>query len=316
MWSSKIKETNGEIYMIGNVEGDELLMSICTSVGKREYVIEFPNGTQYKLHSRYKVNGRFNRASVEKMLKKLGKDTAEKCEIKLNLSYEGQEDIAMMIMKKQIRKLYHVTGCDLLNFFVGDSEKSNFRFQSAITQPYKGNRVEKPPIYEYLRDYLIEVEGATIARGYEADDMLGVYQTDDTIAIHCDKDINMIPGKHFNTMTDTLWTAEDPGELYDGGSNIKGYGLKLFYAQLLMGDVTDNIPPILRTASKGWGVRGVVKLLEDLNNEEDLLCAIVGCYKESIGDKWRDRLLEQADLVWICRELGVTGSDYIKSKFK
>ncbi len=301
--------------MIGNVEGDELLMATCMSVGKREYYIEFPNGTEYKLHGRYKVNGRFNRASVEKQLAKLGKDKAEKCELKLRVSYDGKEELAVFVMKKQIRKLYQMTGCKLLNFYIGDTEKSNFRFASAVTQPYKGGRLDKPSILPYLRDYLIHTEGAIVATGYEADDMLGIHQTNETIAIHCDKDINMIPGKHYDTMKDLHWISTDPGQVLVGSSNIKGYGLSLFYGQLLMGDRTDAIPPIARTPTKGWGVKGVVDLLQKCKDEKELLHSVVKCYKESLGeDKWRVRIREQADLVWICRDKHITGSRYIVNK--
>lgn len=310
--------------LIGNVEGDELLMATCLSVGTRKYYIQFPNGTKYYLHGRYKTNGRFDRESVKKVLRKLNKDLDTKCDICLDVDYTDKEDLALFVIKKQIRKLYAMTNADVLNFYIGPTDKSNFRFASAITQPYKSDRPEKPSILNFLREYLITVEGATIAHGYEADDMLGMYQNDSTIAIHMDKDINMIPGRHFDTMTDTLWEASDPGEIYDSSaSTVKGHGLALFYAQMLLGDRTDTIPGINRTEKQCWGVKGVYNLFQNCKDELSMLSIVVDCYQDSHNSGYfkeglscKQRLLEQADLVWICRTREEKGSDYISKKLE
>ncbi len=298
--------------IIGNVEGDELIMQTCLSVGTRKYYIEFPNGTRYNLHGRYKINGRFNRASVEKQLLKLGKDVASQCEIVLDVDYTGKEGQALYIIDRQIRKLYALTKCDLLRFYVGSGDGSNFRFTSAKTLPYKGGRKEKPPIHTIIRNYLIACHGAEEAHGYEADDMLGIYQTDDTIAIHCDKDINMIPGKHFNTMKDLHWESSELGYIDDD----TGCGLAQFYLQLLTGDMTDNIPPLPKNKRQGWGRAGAVRVLGGCTTEKDYLETVVALCRDLLDSGWCDRLKEQADLVWICRDREQKGSDYLVQKLE
>ena len=302
--------------LIGNVEGDELLMQACLSVCKRDYYVVFPSGFKYRVTDRYRTNGRFDRKKILAKLNKLGHNESGEYEVVLEENYEGKEDLAVWVLEKEIRKLYRLTGCDRLQFYVGSDNKCNFRYKSAKTQPYKAGRAAKPSILPFLKQYLINVKGATVAVGYEADDMLGIYQTEDTIAIHCDKDINQIPGKHFNTMRDTHWVASDPGKLFGDKDTASGHGLAIFYAQLLCGDKTDNIPPLPKTAKMGWGWKGVYSALSDCYDEESYCRTVVNMYKESLPDGWYDRIIEQADLVWICRDRDNKGSDYIKQKIK
>jgi len=304
--------------LLGNVEADELLMQSCMRVGKRKYFVEHPSGSTYPLTDKYRTNGRFDRFKVKAMMKRLGKIELDDYNIMCEVAYTGTEQLAIGLMEQQIKKLYYMTKVSRLDFFIGSTDKSNFRFAAAKTLPYKGDRGEKPSIIPYLRQYLLLKHNAVEAHGYEADDMLGINQGKDTIAIHCDKDINQIPGAHYNTMTDTLWQAYDPGTLTKKKSGIDGHGLAFFYAQLLMGDKTDNIPSIKKspTIKTGWGGAGVYQLLRNCKEEREYLDIVVNCYKEVLENNWQARLKEQADLVWICRSRKQTGKDYITQKLK
>lgn len=323
--------------IILNLESDELLMSICMKVKKTKYWAVFPKGTRYHLTERYRVNGRFSRKSVELYFAKKKLLLDESYTIEVTEDYEGKEELALFLIKKQIRKLYAMAKADVINFWLGPSsiDIPNFRFKSAVTQPYKSDRAEKPAIREMLREWLIQTQGAQIAHGYEADDMLGIHQGNETvidgyvdefgigqntlvsgtIACHVDKDICQIPGWHYNTDSDSLYYVTDPGELTlsSDRSSLKGTGLAFFYAQMLMGDRTDTIPSL---KSGKYGAVGVYKLLQDCKEEYDYLTVIVEEFQKVMGDKWKDRLLEQADLVWICRKQGETGSVYISNKLK
>lgn len=293
--------------LLANIEADELLMSIATSVAKRSYHIKLASGASYPLGRKYVKGGRFNQGLVEKALTKIGKVKEEDYTIELVTTY-GSLSLATFLMERQIRKIYHLTKCDRADFWLGPSNGSNFRFKSAVTQPYKSNRGEKPELVVELREYLINIHNAREIEGHEADDALGLYQTDDAIAVHCDKDIFMIPGAHFNTMTDSLVYVTDPGELHVHNKALKGTGLAFFYAQLLMGDRIDTIPSL----AKGYGPVKIQKVFEGCKTEQDYLCKVMEEYQHHIGIGWQARLEEQADLVWILRREGERGSDYIR----
>ncbi|CAB4120919.1 exonuclease [uncultured Caudovirales phage] len=294
--------------LICNYEGDELLMQVLTAITKREYYIKLDSGGTKKLGKEYYRNGRFSHTAVKERLDRLGKGyTVELmtiCDDFNNATY---------LINQEVKKIYNITKCDRIDFHIGPSDGSNFRFKSAVQQPYKGKRAEKPALHAKLREYLITVHGAQVIQGYEADDALGIYQTQDTIACHCDKDICMIPGKHFNTMTNEFYTVEDPGTLTlsEDNKTLKGTGLAFFYAQLLMGDRTDNIPAIKHPTYKGWGAKTTYEALKSCTNEYEYLDTVSRKYCDNDLFSWRERLYEQADLVWICRELGVTGSKYL-----
>ena len=94
-----------------------------------------------------------------------------------------------------------------LRLFLTSSDKSNFRFNVVETEGprgmgYKAGRPPRPIHYQAARDYLINKCGAEeVYMDMEADDALCMYQTEDTIATHIDKDINMVVGRHLNWVT-------------------------------------------------------------------------------------------------------------------
>ena len=80
-------------------------------------------------------------------------------------------------------------------------DKSNFRFQVATILPYKGNRLmDKPFWYSTIRSYLMDSYSAHVVYGMEADDYLGIQQSENTVISSVDKDLDNIPGKHFNEL--------------------------------------------------------------------------------------------------------------------
>lgn len=158
--------------------------------------------------------------------------------------------------------------------YLTSTDKSNFRYNIATTQPYKANRkIEKPVAYEYLRNILIENWQAEVIHGMEADDMLSINAYKDpehTLTIEIDKDGRQVPGwkfwydpnKQYNRKpyyVDTkgilLLERSNTGvlELFATGLYQLGY-------QLLAGDDSDTIPPL----EKGWGPRSAYKFLKEL----------------------------------------------------
>lgn len=120
------------------------------------------------------------------------------------------------------------------------SGKGNFRNEVATIKPYKGSRAkrDKPLAYEHVRDYLINVHGATVVHGHEADDAVAMRMTDahnnGDRAILCtiDKDLDQIPGIHYDYKNHVFYEVDDTEAIV------------LFYAQILCGDATDDIPGV------------------------------------------------------------------------
>jgi hypothetical protein len=171
------------------------------------------------------------------------------------------------------------------------SGPSNFREQIATILPYKGNRdpahkpVHGPAIKEYIRDRYPTVT----SEGEEADDVVGyshyrdwVRDPEGTIIVSVDKDLDMIPGYHYDFTKDKAYHVdEDQAAWY-------------FWRQLLTGDSTDNIPGI-----KGLGNKRAEMFLETAG--EDPWPAIAERYKEQYGKDWYDALVEVGRLLWIRR---------------
>lgn len=194
--------------------------------------------------------------------------------------------------------------------------KPNFRFETAKQKDYKGTRKqEKPFHYNNIREYMLANYECVIAEGMEADDIICVELTrnGDQLSVICcsrDKDLRMVPGMHFG------WECgRQPqfgpkrvdflGEIRISADRkvIKGEGIKFFYSQLITGDSTDNIPGL-----RGAGPVISYESLANLESEGELFECVAGLYEKKYGEDWRVELQEQADLLWMIRELNEDGS--------
>ena len=161
--------------------------------------------------------------------------------------------------------------------------KNNFRYEIAVSHPYKGNRQSEKPDFLYdIRAHMIENWSAVVSDGEEADDLIGIAATDyypDCVVVSIDKDMLQLPGTLYNPVT-RKWREVS---VFDG--------LKFFYQQILMGDKSDNIIGLY-----GVGPKKSEKMLEHCDTEEDLWEAVVQAYD---GDL--DRIIENARLLWLRR---------------
>jgi len=179
---------------------------------------------------------------------------------------------------------------DMLMFDLLDCEehelfltgKQNFRFDVAVTAPYKGNRKDKakPKHLPLLREYLQVSWDASVSDGQEADDDIAIRATElgeDCIIASIDKDFLQVPGWHYNFVK-KVKKHVTPEE-----------GLRFFYKQILMGDSADNIKGIFRV-----GEKKATKMLADLKTEQQFY----QCCVEGLGE---ERVLENARLLWLRR---------------
>jgi hypothetical protein len=193
-----------------------------------------------------------------------------------------------------------------------------YREQWATVKPYKGTRKgEKPFHFDNLTAHILGNYETRVSSGLEADDLMCIEQTrrildSDTIICSRDKDLRQCAGWQFG------WECgKQPSfgpELVDNkgrielrqtssGTEIKGTGLKFFFAQMLTGDTVDNIP--------GCPKIGPVKafnILSECNTRREHERAIIEAYKNAYKNNYREMLEEQSKLLWMIRELNEDGS--------
>jgi len=193
---------------------------------------------------------------------------------------------ALKLVKNLLLRVEKRTGIsDRRIFLSGDT---NYRVEAATILPYKGNRKQPKPLHwEAIRRYLIDNCDAEITVGIEADDALGINQTDDTIICTIDKDLDMVPGTHYNWDKDLLYEVSPKKGIYN------------FYHQLLTGDPTDNIPGL-----PGIGTKKANMILNGLTTEQEYYNAALEEYRKGYPDNPYGSLLEMGWLLWIQREAG------------
>ena len=193
---------------------------------------------------------------------------------------------ALHSVKIMIRSMLEVTGADSYRVFLtGDN---NYRHDIATIKPYKGNRTAtKPTHYEAIRKYLVDTYAAEVIDGKEADDAMGIAQTNSvpksTVICTIDKDLNMIAGEHYNWRKGDHYVVEQPeADLF-------------FMKQLLEGDRTDNIQGI-----PGFGPKKAQAVIDQSENMTDLYWNILDVYAVHY-EKPFEAMMENANLLWIQR---------------
>jgi hypothetical protein len=196
---------------------------------------------------------------------------------------EEPEKVAIRTMADMLEELIFIELSS--NIHVGYlTGKDNYRHDIAKTQPYKGNRKDAPrPVHLHsLREYLITAWDFRVADGQEADDAIGIHATltrDNSIIVSIDKDLDMIPGHHYNPVKKDHYYVNDKE------------AIKNFYRQLLTGDKVDNVQGL-----RGIGPKKADKILGDFDTDLAMYEAVLKAYD---GDA--ERVLENGQLLWIRR---------------
>lgn len=226
---------------------------------------------------------------MKKRLKEEQPDIGDE-ELEVSLSNLDYTAYALGNTKTVLNEILAKYGDSYRLFLTGSG---NFRDQAATILPYKGNRdaKHKPKYYAEIKDYLLNVWHAELIEGREADDAIGCAQwakrDKSTVIATIDKDLNGIPGWHYNFVKD---------ELYDV-SYIDAN--RFFFWQMLVGDTTDNIPGI-----KGIGPKTADKLLPYGADVPYLRDVVQQQYQKQYKDTWEAAYTEIAELLWIERVEG------------
>ena len=228
------------------------------------------------------------------------------CYISAVSAIGAEEWVAKSRAEKMLDRILSEVECDKYRVFI--SGGSNFR--KKINPDYKSHRPPPPEHLKATQQLLIDRYNAEVTDGYEADDALGIAQTDDTIICSIDKDLLMIAGKHYSWEIVRRGKVVRPA-IFRDVSYLDG--IKHFYKQMLIGDVADNLFGI-----RGIGEAKASKLLERVPNEDLLRTIVLNMYiDDRVGgiqdrpDLEREetaRFYKNADCFWIWRDLGVTYS--------
>ena len=145
------------------------------------------------------------------------------------------EGIMQALLRESVNLILSSTSATSYKMYLtADNDPTAFRRQ--VYPEYKAHRVApRPKYYNEIRQYLVDQYDAEIVSGIEADDALGIHQTEllmqaqTSTIVSIDKDLKQIAGHHFNFVKSeaTYVTAEE--------------ALLYFYTQLLTGDAADNI---------------------------------------------------------------------------
>lgn len=139
--------------------------------------------------------------------------------------------------------------CGASSYELWLSGGKNFRY--SVYPEYKANRFGKPrPRHEAaVKQFMTEQWQANWTDGIEADDMLGIRQceSEDTIIVHLDKDLDQIYGEHYTWELKRLGEVVKPARRYFVDPYEADYH---FFYQMLIGDPTDNIKGVVGIGPK------------------------------------------------------------------
>ena len=174
-------------------------------------------------------------------------------------------------------------------YVVAVKGKGNYRKE--IFSEYKGNR---KPLDADLKERIVRTHkvliseyDAKMAHDQEADDLVRIWAEEarndgkDFVVVAEDKDLNCIPGPHYNPKKGIhFYVTEEEA-------------LLLFHQQLLTGDSADNIKGLWKV-----GPKTAQKILAEVESK-DYMKAVIDTWKERRPDDWQEGLDMCGKLIYI-----------------
>ena len=225
-------------------------------------------------------------------------------------------DYTETCLLNRVDKIMEATNATEATFYFTNGP--TFRDQIAVSKPYKGTRTTpKPWHFKNLYYYMLCVFDCKEELGLEADDLMAIAHTltpDTTIICSRDKDLRQVPGWLYSweigkqaEFGPTYITEVGSLDWNQQKNRLTGTGYLFFCAQLIMGDSTDNIPGL-----PGHGPKAAWNLLrrhEGDTKAEHILDTVKQAYSSNYkeGYTWQEYFTEQAQLLWMIRELDKDG---------
>ena len=168
----------------------------------------------------------------------------------------------------------------------------SINFRKQLTDTYKANRINapRPPYLKQLKEALVKDWQAILIDGLEADDVIAQYKEEldnkkeKSIILSIDKDLNTIPGNHFNVRKNDLYHLSHLNAEYN------------FFTQLLIGDPGDNVKGVGRV-----GPETAKKILAGKKTREERWNAVKEVWKEKHPEEWKEKLSLCANLIFLRR---------------
>jgi 5'-3' exonuclease len=165
--------------------------------------------------------------------------------------------------------------------YICDPEYKNTRKDTI--EPEIKERIEK--LYEYAEEFCTKGEDG------EADDYCSIYakkaldEGRPYVVAHIDKDLNCIPGWHYNFRKKEFYFMDD-SEAY-----------RFLMMQVLTGDATDNIHGL-----RGVGEKTAIKLTKDTPNNL-LWNKVIEIWKTKQPETWENNFLKCANCIYMRESL-------------
>lgn len=205
---------------------------------------------------------------------------------------EENADKVLNNVDEFVRLILNNTSCTHYIGFLGGSKC--FRYDIAVTKPYKGNRPESPEWYikwgGVIKAHLRDKWKFVVVNNIEADDAVSIAAHElrfldiNHIIVGADKDLLQIEGNHYNLRSHQR-SYISPLE-----------ASKNLYRQILIGDVTDGIEGL-----KGVGKAKATRYIDGLSNEYEMASQCRLLY----DNKYHDRGLKYEEMYSLCKLLKV-----------
>lgn len=199
--------------------------------------------------------------------------------------HEGSLRKGTLIIRSYIRNLLSKVKADLFCVFLTKG-KGSYRYKLATIRRYKGQRKEKPVLFNDIFRFIERQFPSHVSYDMEADDAMSIVSNHLTkngntcYIISSDKDLMQCNSIYFNMRDGLIYDCRNTNNIYlDVSNKLKGVGKALVYAQMLMGDQADNIAGIV-----GYGPVKTFKTLHGMNLK-DMHNKVLSIYKKTYGDK-------------------------------
>ncbi|MDP4796580.1 MAG: DNA polymerase I [Rhodospirillales bacterium] len=212
---------------------------------------------------------------------------------------DGTPTNAVYIYTRMMLKLIEDTEADYVAVIFDKARKT---FRNDIYPEYKAHRPEPPedliPQFALVREATEAMNVPAIQmENYEADDLIATYATQaaergmDVTIVSSDKDLMQLVNDRVS-----LWDGMKEQTI--GAAEVfEKFGVtpdKVIEVQSLAGDSTDNVPGV-----QGIGIKTAAELINEYGDLESLLARA----EEIKQPKRREKLIEQADLARISKQL-------------